>query len=351
MTERWRTMSGAQRRLTVVGLVVAGWAALLWSLQALGASPGGPSLSSYATDAHGLAAYEELLARSGHAPSRLRVPLDEARLASDVTIVALGQSFDGPERESLRRFLESGGRAVVGGSEALDVVRAFADAPVQWRTGGGSVTRVEPVEQLAGLRVVRGEGFGVWEHHVGVALLRRGERVTAIALPVGAGQLIALADPSPLTNAWLDRADNAGFGVAVAGDAGRRVTFAEHGHGYGVADGLAALPARWKAAIGAAAAAAVAGAAAAGKRFGPTDPVPLTEAPPRVRYVEAVASTLARTRDRAGAIAPLRQRATTAAARHDGVLTEAERATLGSSVTTDADVVAFGLVAAKLEER
>lgn len=317
MNERWNSMSLAQRRLAATVVAVAALVVLSVTLGALGSRPGGRALSSYATDDDGLAAYETLLARSEHPTSRVRVPIDRARVSPGVTLVAFGQSFSASERVAIRRFVTGGGRLLVGGPEAQDALAAVGGTNDVWDSG--SEGEFEP-------------------------------RVTAIVRHLGSGEVIALTDPAPLTNRWLDVGDNAFLGVALAGPPGTAVVFAEYGHGYGVRQGLAGLPARWKAALWFAAIAALVGALAAGKRFGPADPIPEQGAPPRVRYVEALAATLARSRDRGAATEPLRARASRRAATRGALLTDADREALRAPPTTDDEVLALGRVAAKLEE-
>jgi hypothetical protein len=162
---------------------------------------------------------------------------------------------------------------------------------------------------------LRTQGFGHWSGSTGAPLAETTRSTTAVELSYGEGSVVAHADPSPVTNAYRDRAGNAWFAVRIAGDDGRRVAFAEHGHGYGASSGFGALPQRWKTALWFAAAAAIVASWSAGKRLGPADPVLDAPPPERVRYVHAVASTLARTKDRNAAAEPLRARARSLLAR------------------------------------
>jgi len=366
VSERWNALSASGRRGVVVGLVLLTLVVVVGGLNALGTAPGGPTLSSYATDGAGLAAYEDLLASTGHATSQLRAPLDEKTQPSGVTLIAIGQTFSRSEGRALERFVSSGGRAIVGGPEAEDALRAVGIDDVHWGGEGALVARPAATEPFVGVRVVHGDGVGEWSGRAN-PLLSDDDHVIAVSIPVGDGELIALADPSPLTNAWLGEADNAGFGVALVGTGARPVVFAEYGHGFGVRDGLAAIPSRWKAAFGFAAVAAVVGALSAAKRFGPTEPDATILAPARVLYVESLASTLARTHDYDAAMTPLKHRATSLIARRSGVsnledsddLVRAARtvglsandvAVFTSPVTSDLDVLALGRVVAKLEE-
>ncbi len=367
MNERWNALSASARRWVVLGAVALAVLVIIGGLNTLGRAPGGPTLSSYATDGAGLAAYEELLATTGRATSQLREPLDEKAQPPNVTLIAIGQTFSRSEARALGRFLSGGGRVIVGNPEAEDALSAAGVDDVFWNADGAAVTRPAAVAPFIGVRTVRGDGFGQWKGRAARPVLTDGNHITAISVAVGEGELIALADPSPITNKWLGVADNAGFGVALAGDENRPVVFAEYGHGFGVRDGLGAIPSRWKAAFWFAAVAAIVGALSAAKRFGPPEPEPATVTPARVLYVESLASTLARTRDYDAAMTPLKRRAKSLIARRSGVsnlddpdelartagavgLSAEDVDALTSAVASDLDVLALGRVVAKLEE-
>jgi hypothetical protein len=363
MTTRWKTLSRQRQRWVVAVAVVVGVFVVLGGLNSLGRRPGGPTLSSYATGNDGLAAFDALLARNAHPTRQLRVALDKAQLSPNDTAVVLGQIPAGGERRALRAFVRDGGRLVTGGPEAESFLRSIV-ADLRWHADGHRRLRVaQPT--VEGLRAVDAAGLGSWSGASGSPLFSGDARDAGFELRYGEGTLVALADPSPLMNGLLAKADNAAFAVQVAGEDARPVAFAENGHGYGLSDGLAAIPPRWKAALWFAAVAALVGALAAGKRFGPVDVEPEAPAPERTRYVGAVASTLARARDRDAAAAPLRARGIAYVTRRAGYrtdaedlliaaqaagLTEAEARCLIDPVLADADLVALGRTVSRLEE-
>jgi hypothetical protein len=158
-------------------------------------------------------------------------------------------------------------------------------------------------------------------------VLGNGSRALATVTTVGGGRVVALADPSPLQNRLLGRADNAGFGLAAAGDSGT-VAFAEGAHGYGHASGLGAIPGRWRAALVGLTLAALLGVVAAGRRLGPPEDAARPLPPARREYVDAVAVTLARTNQPAPALAPLQAAARSRLARRAGLPPTASEAEL-----------------------
>ncbi len=365
MIERWNKLSSRAQRTWIGVAVVVGIFVVLNGLNSIGGRPGGPSLSSYATAPEGLAALDSLLERNGYPTTQVRVGLDEAELPSDATVVALGQVLSRTERRAMRAFVERGGRLLTGGPEAEPFLRSI-DEGVRWRAEG--FERLRPVANPAvpGLATVTAAGFGVWADPPGVPLFEGRSRDAGFVLPVGRGTVVALADPSPLTNALLGEADNAGLALVTVGPTAHPVQFAENGHGYGLDAGLGAIPSRWKTALWFAAFAGLVGALAAGKRFGPVDVEPEAPAPERSAYVGAVASTLARTRDIDAAAAPLRARGTAAVLRRAGrVVTPDDLAdaarlaglnadevrSLTEPISTDAELVALGRTVSRLEER
>jgi hypothetical protein len=105
---------------------------------------------------------------------------------------------------------------------------------------------------------------------------------------------VLLADASPLQNRLLDAADNAAFGLDVAG--GRPVVFLETVHGYGAAARVfSGLPAEVRWALLGLLLAGLVAVWSAGRRFGPPEDAERALPPPRTEYVDALAAALART--------------------------------------------------------
>ena len=86
------------------------------------------------------------------------------------------------------------------------------------------------------------------------------------------------------------------FGLALTGGARRRVAFLETVHGYGVSRGFGGLPTRVKWVLLGLALTTLVALWAAGRRFGPTEDPEEPPPPPRVEYVDALASALVRTK-------------------------------------------------------
>jgi hypothetical protein len=299
-TSRKKVVAGCLLFVVVLNVIawLAGWFA---------PEPGGPRSSSFATGADGLAAYSELLGRNGLDVEQLRQPIEDIQASADTTLVVLDPgSLSVEQTSSLRDFVSRGGRLVAGGAPARwlnDLVPGLEWDPEPLPTA----EVLAPTVETTGVVGIRSAGGGSFSSYDGaLPLLGNDDRALAVVAMVGRGEVVALADSSPLHNEYLDESDNAAFGVALAGDS-RSVSFAESIHGYG-ATGLGALPASWKWALTLAGVAAIVFIAARFRRLGPPEEPASRPPPPRIAYVNALAGILARTKQTNWAHARLRNR-------------------------------------------
>jgi hypothetical protein len=275
---------------------------------ATGGVPGGRASSSYATGADGDAAYASLLARAGHLVVRERREPRAAELRRTDTAIILDPPFvELADLTALRAFVAAGGRLIAGTADG-SWLREPLPQPVWSEKGVSRSTPFAPLPELAGVNIVESAGQGSWRDTRAALPAAGGTGGSTLAVADrGAGRMLLLSDSSPLQNAYLARADNARFAVALAGASSRRVVFFERYHGYGRGSGFAAIPFRWRAALLISLAAALVFMLARGRRFGPPEAAERELVPPRALFVEALATTLARTRDRREALEPLRR--------------------------------------------
>lgn len=331
-------------------------------------SPHGPRSSSYATAPDGLAAYAELLGDYGHSVRRVRSSPDEAGLDPASTAILLDPgSLNDRDVEALSSFLRGGGRLVAGGAYPEGWLERLLGYSPNWAPeAAGQARPIVPAPEAVGVNTVEAAGPGSWRDTGEAVPIVAGENGSLIAVArVGAGRAILVADPSPLQNRLLDRADNAALGLALAGEK-RPVRFLESVHGYLPASGLAAVPWSWRFALGGLALAALTLMLARGRRLGPAEAEGRELPPPRRLYVESLAAVLARTKQPDDAIASVRtealrqltrraQLASTEdsealghAARRAGLTQEEQAAVLGG-LKGKAGVLAAGRALAKLE--
>ncbi len=304
-----------------IAAVVVGLNLVAVLVDALVPSPEGPRSSAFATAPDGLAAWSELATRTGVEVRTLRArPADDTLPAAGTVVLLDPESFSSGQAEALRRFAERGGRVVAGGIRPGDWTADLVGDPPPWRDGAGREARAAGIGQV---RAVRSAGEGRWGGTGGARpLIRAREGPIALRSEAGEGEVVLLADPSPLQNRLLDQADNAALALELAG-AGP-LTFVESVHGYGEATGLAALPARLAWALALVLAAGVLLIAARWRRLGPPEDVEAPLFPPRRAYVDALAATLARTRDRTAAVESVRSAARERLARRAAIGDDAD---------------------------
>jgi len=369
---RWRALALPARAGIVLLALVVGVNLLLAGLEAAtgGPAPGGPTGSSLATGGRGLAAYRDLLTRFGTRVETVRGNLTEADLDRSKTLIVVDPTqLDDQEGGVLRRFVESGGRLVAGGSvdDPQTWLRAVVHDPPRWRPHAGRDARPgNAPDEVPGVTRVRTAGEGTWTSTQpdDRRLVETGGSVVVLARDVGRGTAVLVADPSPLQNRLLDRADNALLALDLA--ASRPVMFAEGAHGYGRSRGLGRIPTGWKLALGGLVLAALVGMVAKGRRLGPPEDDARPLPPPRRAYVDALATTLSRTRDPTRSLAPLQAAARAGLARRGGLAPDAgtdelaafarglgwpddEIRALTGALQTDDEVLAAGRALARLE--
>jgi hypothetical protein len=346
--------------------VILGLNLIAIGVDALVPSPEGPRSSSFATSPQGAAAWAELARRSGHEVRVLRERPSDASLPTGGTVVMLDpDEFSRGQARALRRFAERGGRVIAGGLEPGAWTSGLGATP-EWESGGADRARVVVPSRATGAAAdIRTAGEGHWKAgRDALPLVAGAEGPIVLLRRVGRGEIALVADPSPLQNRLLDEADNATLALALAGDG--PLVFVEGPHGYGSATGLAALPPRFRWALVLLCLSALVLIVARWPRLGPPEAPDEPLFPPRRAYVDALAATLARTRERTAAVEAVRsagrerlaRRAAlprdanaetwTAAARAAGLTDEEARALQDS---TDDEGIAAGRALARLSRR
>jgi len=290
-------------------------------IDAVAPSPSGPASSSFATAPQGVAAWAALAKRQGLQVRALRQEASVASLSGGGTVAVMDAGeLTGKEARALRAFAERGG-GVVGGGRPGGWTRTLlaTDDPPDWEDDGPETARaLGAAPEREGVRQVRTAGDGRWSRPGRAERVLAGDEGTLLLVTrTGRGRIALLADSSPLQNRLLGEADNAALALALSGRG--PLTFVESVHGYGRARGLAALPARFGWALIGLALAALVFMVARGRRLGPPEPERRDLPPPRRAYVDALAATMARGREREEAVAPVRAEARRRLARRAGL--------------------------------
>ena len=272
--------------------------------------------SSRSTATNGTLAYRELLAGYGHHVVLLP-NLHITRDARTTTLLILDAQFpSGRDRAAVQDFARAGGRVVVAGFEADSWDRSLQHTQAS--------SRRETV-------TIDGARFRVLTAHTTRWDTPSGPRLV-VTRRVGAGVFLTVADESPLTNAGLGHADNAAFGLALAGPR-QRVAFAEGFHGLSADTGWAAVPTGWKVAILGGALALLLTAVVRGRRFAGPEATSRALDPARRVTADDLAVALARARRPDTALDDLRVATRARVAANAGLAPD----------TPDADVVAAAI--------
>jgi hypothetical protein len=293
--------SPAVRAGLVVAAVIAGLIAISAAVNAFVPSQHGPTSSSYATTPGGLAAYAELLQRSGHPVAQLRRAPASGEFGPKQTVVLLDPDLLlGAQGRALLRFVMAGGHLLAGGSSSAAFLATILKRPPTLRSFAPKTAGpLAATPETAGVSRVATLGDGGWSPGSAPAGMRAalgapGSPPLLLVGSLGRGRIALLADASPLQNRLLASADNARLGVDLAGAPGRPVVFVESVHGYGVARGLAALPARWWWMVAGLTLAALAWIAGRWPRLGPPSAHGRVLPPARSAYLQGMTNILRR---------------------------------------------------------
>jgi Domain of unknown function (DUF4350) len=275
-----------------------------------GGASGRPS-SSYATAGQGTAAWARLLERFDHPVIRLREPPSQADIMPDSTLIVLGPTdVSEADVQALRDFVDNGGRLVIGGRGEQPWLEGLVESAPRWSPEGQTTVGAVPgASEVEGIGTVNAAGIGSWEDDGDAEPLLGEDEPIASAVDAGTGRIVFLADPSLVDNDHLSSADNAAFALAIVGEGDEPVAFAEIFHGYGERSGVGAIPSRVKWVFAGLALGGLLWILARIRRLGPPEQSVRRQPPARLAYVEAVASGMARSKQRAEALEPLRERA------------------------------------------
>ncbi|MEO6470055.1 MAG: DUF4350 domain-containing protein [Acidimicrobiia bacterium] len=202
-------------------------------------------------------------------------------VSPNAALMVLDRSFPSDRaRAAVREFAARGGRVVLSGIDAASWLTSDRPSPVQ---GNSRIVRV----RLGGDYIVLADGLTRWRSPTGPQLV--------VTRTIGRGEILLVADDTPIQNARLGRRDNAAFALALTGSR-RQVVFADAAATASGATGWDAVPSGWKIALIGGAFALLLTAIALGRRIGHAEPSERLLDPPRRVTADVLAGGLERSR-------------------------------------------------------
>ncbi len=339
--ERWRAIPIGWRLLlvAVAAVVVIELGSSLVTGIAGNAPAGDQASSSFSTAPSGVGAMAQLLGARGHPVVHDTAPLPSQSLPRDAVLFVIDPtSWTRADTTAVARLVRSGVRAVMVGRPPAGLVGALfgAAGTPGWEARSSGVARPATASSLtAGLATVSSGPSGSFEPGTASVVLVGPHGDLAISSAresngtrpgANAPDVVMVASSTPFINAALSERDNAAFVLNLAGPVSRSVVFDEYDHGYGrTGSGLAGLPSWWRWGLGVALLAVAVWMLSAARRFGPVESSDRQLIPPRVAYVDAMATGLGSVSgDRlATTLTPLREEGRRLLSRRAGIRVDA----------------------------
>lgn len=248
--------------------------------------------SSYSKSADGYDTWYRLLASYNVDVAPVRGNLTAAKLDPARTLVIAGDTRDLSRWEirNVVAFVRDGGRLVVIGDPGelgSAITGGWFDRSPFGPTDYRPLTQ-DPTTD--GVTTVTG-GDGEFSKVDATPLYGSRSSVVTVAASLGKGTAIFVADPMPMTNAAIDRDDNALYALRLT-TLNRPVDFAEGIHGFRDNEFYADVPIGWRLAALGLILAGVVFMISRARRLGPAEREFRTLPPPRRLYIDAFARAL-----------------------------------------------------------
>lgn len=201
-------MKRAAAALLVVAALAAVGAASAVAHRRAREAEDSPLPSATSAGPRGLAAARAFLAEAGAAPRRLEDPDDAPPAGATVILAAPGAALSDAEAAALVAHAAAGATLVwlAGQVRQPALERRLAVIPVPG-LGERTAAPLAPHPLVDGLGLPAGGGFVEWSGDAALPILEAGDRVAAVAVPVGRGEVLVLAGPEPLQNTRVGDGD------------------------------------------------------------------------------------------------------------------------------------------------
>ncbi|HYH62981.1 MAG TPA: DUF4350 domain-containing protein [Solirubrobacterales bacterium] len=308
-------MSQAARQRAIViaaiSLLVAG---ILLAQMAETGSEGERPLGADPNDSGptGLLGLTLLLERNDHDVERVaEAPSAEDLDAEKTAFLVAPGALTAADANALNELASDGGRVVVAGDPGDEGLSRLlgTDADISEVGVSEIVAPLVVAPETQGVASVQtGSTQAVEDFGGALPILGADGESTAVVADVGAGRVVVVADDDLLLNELIADADNALFGINLAGEAGRDVQLVEAVR-TPPGSGLEALPSQWGWVALGLLAAAFSLAWARGRRLGPAEIAARPLPPPRRQYLDAVSGAMMRAGQPHAAAEPIRKAA------------------------------------------
>ena len=258
--------------------------------------PQGRSGSSYSAASDGTRAYADLLNRYNFNVRRVR-SLNVGTLTPDETAIVIDPiDFERRDGEKLQNFARSGGHLVIG--SGFVELTALSTRPPVWESERQDTWTIATPNAFNDAQKLFTASEGYWvDPGGGSPTVGTANAALLVRESIGSGSIDYIADATLLNNNLIAEADNAAFALALADNGTRTVVFVELDGAAAPAEGLAALPERWKLAMLVFVLAAALLAWSTAQRFGPPESAERVLPPARGEYINAMGAALARTKE------------------------------------------------------
>lgn len=224
----------------------------------------GPNGSSFGTVEGGVAALADLAKSYDYPYVRRVTSLDDASrfgkypLDPKSVLIVLDTTVSAEAAANIEDFVSNGGRLVASVDSTTHWTAPFSKVSSGFTrepTGAKPTTARALVKTNPQVTTLTVDGSSFFDATLFADLstgnyefiANRNSLPIAVQAPIGAGEVVLLADASMLTNGLLGETDNAAFALELLGNGTRPIVFAEEPHGFGASLTPTGLPAnvRW----------------------------------------------------------------------------------------------------------
>jgi len=295
-------LDSADRKILLVALLILATTLVIAALAGPSSSSSSGYPSAYATDSGGAKAAYTLLSQSGYQVEHWRQPPSKLleRGPNSVLVIAVAVQNPLPEdRQSIRRYLQAGGRLLAIGKSSSALLPRVSIAPGIPHFSWQSYRALLPDATTSNAPEIMMAPSVYWNRNDPISHVDFGdsEHGVVVSYPFGRGRVIWWASADPLTNSGITQQSNLQlFLNSIGSEPSRAVLWDEYFHEGEVTllESLLASPLKWSLPQLALLAAAV--VLTYSRRFGPVHTLPRSAPMATLEFVETLGGLYQRAR-------------------------------------------------------